>query len=443
MVQYKQLFNASLNKQSIDLLAASFDLDENTFLSVLNNQLRKKLQEDINIEKLGALYKTVQDGNISSYLQKAINENSVQQLSLALKGVADALLLLEGGNSSLGAVLLNAINSGANSFSALGIKLSALLKEYQISNNYRLIKRQSLESAKQQLNNLAQALSTGKFVSTKNDLTAQGLSTLLLNGIISTSIAEGLGFSMSGKAGSVLYNSILQAVGTKNVTVQSDSGKNIKITGKTDVRAKGVSVTLNATDAGENGGEIDLDIGISSKFYTGQGFKDLNNKSISISSGSGGTLKEALDSIFFDSVSRYLAYNYITHNQNVTELNDLIAKKQILRLFASAGSKEDFAQFMLINGYIVSIWDIMQYVLNNDVGLSKSMDGSDSQGIAISIPDRSKIYESNTLNLVEGKGDSPQISAWQRSHNVNTAISSARIYAELHLTKLASMYNPV
>lgn len=441
MAQYKQFFNASLNGQSIDLLSAAFDLDENTFLSTLNNKLQEKLQKDINVEKLSQLYNVVNNGNISKYLKQAVKEDSIKKLSLALKGVADALNLLESGNSSLGAVLSKACEE-AGSFQDLGIRLGSLLKKYQVNNNYRLIKRQSLESAKKQLNNLAKVLSTGKFVSSKKDLTADGLSTLLLNGIISTSIAEGLGFSMAGKAGSVLYKSILQSVGTRNVSVQSDSGKNIKITGKTDVKAKGVSVNLSAEDTGTNGGKIDLNIGISSKFYTSQGFKDLESKSISISSGSGGTLKEALDAIFSDSISRYLAYNYFTHNEYVTQLNDLIVKRQILRLFATAGSKEDFSQFMLINGNIISIWQIMQYALNNDVGLSRSMDGSSAQGIVVSIPDRKNIYESNNFDLIDGVSDSPQISAWQRSHKVNSAISSARIYAEIHLANLARGYSP-
>ena len=437
--QYKDFFNTSLNGQSLEVLAAACDLNEEDFLNVLNTELQQKLQKDININALGSLYQIVNSGDISKYLQEAVDKNDVEQLSKALQVIAEALSLLEKGDKSLGAILNKSLKD-ANSFADIGGKLSQLLAEYQINNNYRLIKRQSLESAKKQLDNLAKALTSGKFVSSKKDLTAKGLSTLLLNGIISTSIAEGLGFSIAGKSGSILYKSILEAVGTKNVTVTSNSGKNIKITGKTDVKAKGVSLTLEGIDGGENAGRINLNLGISSKFYTGQGFKDLDNKNISIGSGSGGTLKQALDSIFSDDVSRYLSYNYITHNQYTTQLNDLITKRQILRLFATAGSEEDFAQFMLINGNVISIWEILQYVLNNDVGLSSSMKGSSSQGIVIDIPDRPAIYASNKYDPLEGKGDNPSISAWQRSHKVNTAIGSAKIYAELHLTNLARSY---
>jgi hypothetical protein len=95
---------------------------------------------------------------------------------------------------------------------------------------------------------------------------------------------------------------------------------------------------------------------------------------------------------------------------------------------------------MLINGNVVSIWEILQYVLNNDVGLSNSMDGSSSQGIVVTIPDRPDIYASNKYDPLEGKGYNPSISAWQRSHKVNAAIGSAKIYAKLHLTNLARSY---
>lgn len=436
--QYKEYFNANLNGQSIEALSAALDLDQNTFLNILNNKIGEKLQKDINVAALSKLYQGVKNGNISSFLKQAVNNSSVQALSSALKIVAEALKLLEEQNTgSLGAILLHSLeNNKANSFADLGNKLRALLNQYEINNNYRLIKRQSLESAKKQLNNLAQALISGKFVSTKNDLTAQGLSTLLLNGIISTSIAQGLAFAMSGKAGSILYKSILQSVGTKAV-VTSDSGKDIKITGKTDVKAKHVNISLGTTDNG-NGGNINLNIGISSKFYTGQGFKDLNNRNISINSGSGGTLKQALNSIFSDDISRYLVYNYITHGEYTTQINDLIIKRQILRLFATVGSKEDFSQFMLINGHIISIWEIMQYVLNNDLGLSKSMNGSNFQGIVISIPDRKNFMEANKYDQLDSPGETPIVAAWNRSHKVNSAIESARIYAEIHFKNLAA-----
>lgn len=446
MSQYKNFLNASINGESIETLAAALDMDENQFFNVLNQKLKEKMQAEINVNALAQLYQTVKDGNITQHLRNAIESRNIKQLAAALKVVANALLILEDGESSLGAVLLNALYTDKNgtlafsSFKNLGNRLQSLLNQYQINNNYSIIKQQSLQKSIAQLNNLAFALQTNTFKTSKNQLSVEGLTTLLSNGIISTSIAQGLGFAASTKAGGTVHQFIVHAVGTNKVTVHSDIDKDIKITGKTDLQTQGVKVNLSTTDTGKSV-DINLNIGISSKFYTGQNFKNLTKNeitSMSVGSGAGGSVKQALDSIFTDSSSRYLAYNYIVHDINTKQLNDLIVKRQIIRLFATAGSTQDFAQLMLINGQIISIWDLIQYALNNDVGLSSSMDDSKSKGIVLSIPDRPLIHGQNTQISSEY---SPLISAWIRSHKVNAAISSARIYAELHLHNLAQSYH--
>jgi hypothetical protein len=76
-----------------------------------------------------------------------------------------------------------------SSFAEVGKNLESELEKYKINNNYKTIKKESLDAAKQQLLNLSYALKTGQFKTTGNDITAKGLSTLLLNGLISTQIA--------------------------------------------------------------------------------------------------------------------------------------------------------------------------------------------------------------------------------------------------------------
>jgi len=106
----------------------------------------------------------------------------------------------------------------------------------------------------------------------------------------------------------------------------------------------------------------------------------------------------------------------------------LIATRQIIRLFASAGSESDFANFMLINGKIISIWKIVNYVISSDLK-------SKPQGITLTIPKFTSIKEANKL-IPEDKNETSTNAAWRRSKRVNSAINSARIYAELHLKNL-------
>ena len=126
----------------------------------------------------------------------------------------------------------------------------------------------------------------------------------------------------------------------------------------------------------------------------------------------------------------------MTHDLYVEQMNDLIATRQLIRLFASAGSSSDFAQFMIVNGQVVSIWSLVEYALMNDLGLSSSMKGSSSQAIVLSIPDRPKIAGANVYDPLDTPGETPSVAAWNRSRKVNSVIDSARIKAELHLSKL-------
>lgn len=73
------------------------------------------------------------------------------------------------------------------------------------------------------------------------------------------------------------------------------------------------------------------------------------------------------------------------------ELNDLILKRQILRLFATNSSFQDFSQFILINGQIISIWEVLQYALNTELKFSNSMKESKNEGLVLSIPNRPDI----------------------------------------------------
>lgn len=433
--QYIKLFDANINNEkSIHALAAAMDLTQQDFLTMLNNQLVNKLQKQISIDKLQTLYTGVKSGDINKYLNNAVQHQSIEDLRKAFEGLSQALSLLDNKTNGLGALLLNSTNN-AFSFSDVGVNLSKELEKYKVNNNYRLIRRQSLQAAKKQLQNLAYVLQTGTF-KTGGDLTARGLSTLLLNGLISTQIAEGLAFSASGKAGSLLYKTILEAVGTQNVEVKSDSSQSIKITGKTDVRAKGVQISLQGVDQGDSSGSIKLNIGISSKFYTGQGFNEKLEEPKGIyGSGSGGTLGQAIMAIWGDPIDRYLVYNYFPHEMYQTQLNDLIATRQIIRLFASAGSESDFANFMLVNGRIVSIWEIVKYAISSNLGLSKSLGGEQNQGIILSIPGRVDIKEANVFEPRD-KNEFPIVQAWKRSRKVNSVINSTRIYAELHLKNL-------
>ena len=178
-----------------------------------------------------------------------------------------------------------------------------------------------------------------------------------------------------------------------------------------------------------------MNVGISDKFYKTSYFPNLpgHKKDQSFSSGSGGSLSEALASLFSGNIKYlYLSYNALVHGRDddwsvaQQALNDLILTRQIIRLFSSRGGSEDFAQFMFVNGQIVPIWQLIMNSSQN-LSLSESLGGNKTQPMTLSIEGRGEIQKAGT--------------SWkdrlaQRIYAVNRAVTKAKIKAHLNLNNL-------
>lgn len=430
--QYKTLLNHSLSSQSLSALSQSMDISQDKLINLLDKELRTQLQSELSVNKLQTLFNIVNTNNLNHLLNNVITEEgkaNVANMQKALEVIEQCVNLLEGRGANLGACLSIAAKEGT--LAGMGAKLAAELMKWQKQNNLQqLPKDEVLKGTFNQLNNLAIALQ-GKFKSGK-ELTTKGLVTLVSHNLISTNLAEGLAAAMKADANSILHDTIAQNVGARAYVVDDiGKDKSKKIVGKTDILLPNVKVRV-----GTNKHEIQLNVGISSKFYTGQAFLGNTKKmSGSFGSGSGGTLKEALQAIFPAAEDRYLAYNYMVHDVYTMQMNDLIATRQLLRLFATSGASADFSQYMLVNGKVISIWQIVKYAMSTNLGLSNSMGGSKSQGVVLSIPDRKSFKKRKT----QRKGMSPEAAAWMRSRQQNSAINKARITATLHMQNLAKM----
>ena len=173
-------------------------------------------------------------------------------------------------------------------------------------------------------------------------------------------------------------------------------------------------------------GQITFNLGLSNKQYRKAAFPAYEEvtKKTEIHGGKSGRIKEALDSLFGVGTSRqkYLSYNYLTwYNQRdqlgveIEELSDLIATRQLIRIFASRGGIKDFSQFMLVNGQIIPIWNILQQMKEASIDEIVSLE-------------------------IEGLPSDPEsysiLKQYTRMQQLNTEISTAVISATLHLDKL-------
>lgn len=205
-------------------------------------------------------------------------------------------------------------------------------------------------------------------------------------------------------------------------------GKEQKSFGKADslvdVLLEGESIT------GKYHGTIKLSVGISTKAYASNKIGTKLNQSFdNYSLGKGLNLGQAFSLIpNLSTYHRYLGYNLISHDtsEDPNTAHSLIALQDVLltrglAYLASGRGISDSAQLLFLNGNIMSMWDIIKYAMDNNIGASGSLlKTSSTTGIYMTLEKRKDIIQyASSL-------------AWsQRLINTNNAINSAVIKLEI------------
>lgn len=186
----------------------------------------------------------------------------------------------------------------------------------------------------------------------------------------------------------------------KNIGV--NEGKESKDFGKADSL---LNVGLNVeTITGKLQGQINMSVGISTKAYmtnTIGGALDKNYDKYSL--GRGLNLGQAFALIpNFSLYNRYLGYNVISREstdlpQALVTLQDILLTRGLAYLAAGRGP-EDSVQLLFLNGNIMSMWDVIQYGIQKNIGksgnlLGKKMSKDDNNGIYMSLSNRPEIIK--------------------------------------------------
>lgn len=438
---YETLFlkNLKMSDEAMELLNGTFENDKEKMITEIDKQVKTALQKTINqdqLEKLMGLYKDSAD--ISQGLMQA--ETALKSFNTLLENLAQASTLVRG---PLGADLAACLRAQQMNFSnnldltKMGLRLYNALDNFIERNNFIPLDEIKMTYVVNALDRLAENLTYGK-TSSGEDITKSNI-TQMVDKIFSKGFSEVIGSQLNSVAELTFDEELTKVVGDKSHKVQltdtkgnqiGESGK--KRAGKTDIKLSNVVVALNYENAAYNG-EVVMDIGISNKFYRSEAFPGIqyDGQSLSFSGGSGGTLREALNSLFDTDMEHYLAYNTLAYGSKLPAanmaLNDIILTRQLNRLFATRGGAKDFSQFVLVNGYVVSIWELIQYATNNTLGYSNSQTESASQGAALSIKGRPEILKALTSS------DNARI----RVPKVNKAVNTATITAHIHVDKLS------
>lgn len=437
--QFKNLFKNSLNKESAELLNEVFNNDD--LMSNLQNEMAAKFQQSLAIDKMQALMSIQRSGIATGKFAQSLLSNSkqsIQSFDILLNSLASAASLLNTDSGARLAALLSHQHHATNTQQFGDFLLQALLI-FEKQNQKVFLSELEIQQADQIIENikaLGRALQTGK-TGSKESLT-KGAIIKMVENIFNTGFAESISAMLVNTACLSIDETLASLTGSKGVKIQysNEFGQAIansqgkKSFGKADAMFKNVKMKINGSDK-----QIVLDIGISDKFYKLNNFPGLegNNNRNLYSSGSGGSLVQALASTFGSNL-RYLyyAYNTLGHgnrsgwSQAQGALNEVILTRQIVRLFASRGGNEDFAQFMFVNGQIIPIWNIIMSTLKN-ISLSASQSGAKSQPVTLSITDRGDIQKA---------AQSRKKTTLERIYSVNKAVRKAKIKAQLNLNYL-------
>ena len=279
------------------------------------------------------------------------------------------------------------------------------------------------------------------------------LSTNIFNVIFSTDIGEEIYLISTSDASDTanMYMKNLVKNFTGKVTYSSPYADGLKtVGGKADNILRNCKFTYRDASQGKIKTVI-LDIGISDKFYKGGNWLGSNNKSDNfiVDTGSAGQLGPILKNILAtqnDPFLWYCLYNGARHDDNRWNDNiaTLVTSRVILRAlsttyFSKQGgiNKEgqyDFAGYIIINGRVISVLSIVNYVLNilNNTALSFQRNSQNTGTISI--------HFQRPKSLAWDGSQYPQIKpAIKRSMKELEQLQKTKIEVKLHMQKLLSV----
>lgn len=446
---YKDMFfdkdNMKVNKKAQKLLAAAFD--DNTIdniISEIDTQLKQHLEKSLDVK------------NTESYLQAYKNSVDISQQLLSsdlvaaaaafneiLEGLAQASQLI--GDPKNGANLASALlmqkankNEGLN-YMEMGRRLLEALEIFKRQNPV-IPANSNIPRAVQAINRLG--------ISLKDNLTTSDtkISTKNISKVVGSAFQKGFAEFIKTYVNNIAENGIDQALtqitgqGEKTTKIQltNTKGKMLKnkvgttSAGKVDISLSNVKINFQSGLNSALSGDMVFRIGISDKVYKSYNFAGAVKKTgMSFESGSGGTLKEALNSLFDADIQHYLAYNVLAYGiesfpSATFALHDVILSRHILRLFSTRGGVNDFSQYFLANGELFSMWEVLQYVSKNSVGYSQSQKTNvKNQAVSLHMVGRESV-----ASLMKQKN------ARIRVPNVNDAINKIKLTANLRTEKL-------
>ena len=444
--QYKTLYSYNVvGKDSEVLLNEVF---KNNDFDKLDSEIKQMLANRIDSEKIANLVRIQNRINWDlEDLDKAL-KGTTQDLSSIdslLTGLADAVTLINKKGYLLAGIINQARGDGQISVSQFGQNFTQALTQFEMSNKIpRTVEGKQIQDVLNEFKKIAARFQYGTKGGTAKEqsdpnksITGEFLKNYIDKHFFSTVLAEGLALgiaqSATNSAGMIIKNSLDSVKRTGGELVEfeytntsgfynkdnTDSAKQ----GKADIKLKNVQVDLGYIFDNMQG-TMTLNIGLSNKSYKALNFGGGSGASSEIKGGSI-SLPRAFNLLTTQSKYHYIGYNVLAWTANnapkskeltkdakdltdaLDALQDALFTRSFVYLFGARG-KVDFANYLLINGQLISLWEVLRYASNTTIksrsrsgsfdGLVYSIDGHGSFGKFLnrSNPDI-RISETNAL----------------------------------------------
>ena len=354
------------------------------------------------------------------------SDSNFKAVDILIKNISEAASLLGGpqGNG-LVALLNNYLNGGIN-LTGLNTELQNRLSIKNLEGKVVGFDNAALTTAAKSLSSIINSVQKGERISEES---LQGyLRNIFSTGLGERLIAMGVARQVELGADEILDQILTGAKSVANapkITYQEDYSSLTNQTFKADVQTD--NFKINISDQGNSSFMISL--GLSVKTYQSGG-----DKKVSLVSGK--PFNQVLEALFPG--GKYYVYNTLGLLPDTQDAYREMKKSIVLsyadNFLSGTGHGSDFAQYIVINGAVYPIYDILKKVVENTTGaLTQEVDASDP--VIISIRGAS-VLEKLRYSYGSPSEDS-LVQAWERNREIHQIITGQlKVHGYLNIQKL-------
>ena len=493
--QYNWLFQQSLSDESLDLLKSITNPDnEKEVLTAINKSIVKSMNRDFDHELSKQLFDLKQEASLLNFkttdktLLSIINDEDMKDLFEDIDKILEImrkgcqLLLGKQGEENYLSLLLSilTIPKSHKEYSQYGRKIQRDLalcanNIYLIENGHQPTAKKTFKGIKvntvaftkmkailNDINTLAVYLTTGRTKPKRGQdvgdpITIKTIQSNLLQNTIPQAFAESSILNVIYMANANVIKAMAKGsrvTGSDKVAfVMSDpEGKYVNIQdyigtpayGKADAVLSNYNVSFSTKYDGIQSFDITMDLGVSNKIYASTHVPEANgtygDDNKGIDAGGGMTVGRAIDMSFKKQRIKYLAYNTLAYNRNFgmnkpfEALKDVLYKRSVVNLFGIRGTT-DFAHVLVINGDCMSLWEIIDAVINmpDKIGKRPVRFSIEDKGFEITFRDKPRNIPNN--------GDRAELRRIvdERANRIGSAIQDSHITAHLKANRLKEL----